>query len=296
MNGLVSIIIPTYDRAELLVKTLESIMVQRYTNYEIIVVDDGSPNEDTEKLCTSLPKVYYHRIENSGGPATPRNEGIRNAKGEFIAFMDDDDQWLEDKLSKQLAVFESHPETDLVHSCCRLMDKDGVLMDDIIGRPGDPADKTGIVYMRMVGNWTLMTSTVILRKTLVEKVGYFNEKMPAAGEDMEYWVRCSFHGTFRYLDEPLVFYRKHIGMSQQNIQKYLELPGHLMRVVNKAREDQLITANDLDQLRGQLVRMQIKKGYLDWFGSFRRLFRLDPLWFWSLNNFKLFITKMGSQS
>ncbi|NNJ82922.1 MAG: glycosyltransferase, partial [Flavobacteriaceae bacterium] len=253
MAELVSIIIPTYDRMELLSRTLESIMMQRYSNFEIIVIDDGSPNDQTQNLCSAYPKVRYHRIDNSGGPAVPRNKGIRSAKGEFIAFVDDDDLWREDKLSKQMAIFDSNPDTDLVHGCCQGIDEDGELLDEIIGRPGDPAEKTGKVHMRMVGNWTLMTSSVIVRKSLVDKVGYFNEDMPAAGEDMEYWVRCSFQGSFFYMDQPLVYYRKHEGISDINSKKYLDLPGYLMQVVTNMKNNQLINANEFNQLRRQLV-------------------------------------------
>ncbi len=296
MTGLVSIIIPTYDRPQLLAGTLDSVMAQQYTNFEIIVVDDGSPNDLTKELCASYSKVRYHRIENSGGPSKPRNEGIHLAKGEYIAFLDDDDLWEQDKLTRQLSILQSQHETDLVHNCCRLISEEGFLLDKIIGRPGDPKEKTGKVYLRMIGNWTLMTSSVLIRRSLVEKVGYFNEEMPAAGEDLEYWARCSFRGDFYYLDEPLVRYRQHLGTGVKNIKKYIEVPGYLIKVVKEARNEQLIDASEYARLKQQLMRMQIKKFHLGWLNSLGKLFRINPFWFLNFDNIKLLAVVMFKRS
>lgn len=287
MSGLVSIIIPTYDRPKLLGATLDSLMRQRYANFEIIVVDDGSPNDKTKELCDDLAQVKYKRIDNSGGPSKPRNEGIRMAKGEYIAFVDDDDLWDPDKLIKQIAVFESKPEVDLVHSCCRLISEEGLLLNEIIGRPGDPSEKSGRVYMRMIGNWTLMTSSVVLRRSLVDKTGYFNEQMPAAGEDMEYWIRCALRGTLYYLDEPLVLYRRHYGASTKNKKKYLQVPGYLLKVIKQAKDQNLLKKAEYAWLKEQLIRMQIKKFHLGRLTSIGKLFKLNPFWFLNFGNIKL---------
>lgn len=296
MTGLVSIVIPTYDRPKLLALTLESIVAQQYTNFEIIVVDDGSPNDLTKKLCNNFPKVRYKKIANSGGPSTPRNQALRMAKGEYVAFVDDDDLWDPEKLIKQIAVFESNPEVDLVHCCCRLISEDGLPLNQIIGRPGDPSEKSGKVYMRMIGNWTLMTSSVLIRKSLIEKTGFFNEQMPAAGEDMEYWTRCALRGTFYYLDEPLVLYRRHFGTSAKNLKKYIEVPGYLLKVITQAKGQGLLKHAEYAQLTTQLIRMQIKKIHLGWFNSLRKLFILNPFWFLNFDNIKLFAVVLFKRS
>ena len=287
MDPLLSIIIPTYDRTALLEQTLESIMSQDYGNFEVIVVDDGSPRNETAALCEAYPQVSYFRIANSGGPSAPRNEGIRSARGEFVAFVDDDDLWVKDKVSKQLKVLRWKPEVDLVHSCCQLMTESGLPLDTIIGRPGDPSEKSGKVYLRMIGNWTLMTSSVMLRRSLVDKVGFFNEEMPAAGEDLEYWARCAIRGNFEYIDEPLVMYRQHTGASQRNLKAYLEVPGYLLRVVKNAYSEQLITKAEYEQLKRQLLHMQIKKFHLGSAKTILRLFRINPFWFLNFDSTKL---------
>ena len=91
-QALVSVIIPTYNRTHFLKETLNSIVSQTYSNIEIIVVDDGTPGDDNEKLCSEYNNLTYIKINNSGGPASPRNVGISNSKGKYIAFVDDDEK------------------------------------------------------------------------------------------------------------------------------------------------------------------------------------------------------------
>ena len=100
----VSVIIPTFNRPQLLGKALASVAEQTYTDYEIIVVDDGSTVPGTENVCRKFSKCCYIRHENQGLSAT-RNRGIRKACGEFIALLDDDDSWKSDKLERQVRFF-----------------------------------------------------------------------------------------------------------------------------------------------------------------------------------------------
>ena len=134
MKPLVSIIIPTYNRTEYLKYTLESVINQTYPATEIIVVDDGSPNTKTQTLCQHYKNVAYYKIENSGGPATPRNFGFKQSKGQYIAFLDDDDLWLPDKLSKQVKILEENPDFGIAHSYCDVIDKEGKPTGVSIGR------------------------------------------------------------------------------------------------------------------------------------------------------------------
>lgn len=289
---LVSIVIPTYNRPALLQQTLESIYQQDFRNYEILVVDDGTPGNKNELICNNYDKVRYLKIENSGGPSKPRNVGIENSQGKYVAFVDDDDLWLPNKLSSQLRVLEEDPQIGLVHGCCKLMDAQGNLSSTIIGRPGNPNDKSGKVTMRMVGNWTLMTSTVIVRSEVLDKVGFFNEEMPPVGEDTEFWVRCSLHAHFQYLDDPMVLYREHDGTSVQLNKKYIYVPTYLKEVIKGAFGEGLLSKVEYRALSTNLERMQIKKIKLGFFKTLGLLFRLNPLWFLNLGNIKLLFRKI----
>lgn len=234
-NPLVSVIIPTFKRSHFLKLTIESVLNQTFRDFEIIVVDDGTFGNENFLLCQNYEDVRYIKIENSGGPAKPRNVGIKESQGKYLAFVDDDDIWLPKKLERQVEVLEQNLEYGLVHGCCEVITKEGVLQNIIVGRPGKPEIKHGDVKMRMMGNWTVMMPTSFVRKEIIDKVGFFNENMPAAGEDTEFWARCSFETKFYYLDEPLVLYRVHNNnISSKNI-NYIKLPFYLKKVLEKQR-------------------------------------------------------------
>ena len=148
---LVSVIIPTYNRPTYLKQTLDSVVNQTYNNIEIIVVDDGSPNEDTLRVCKKYKTVTYLKIENSGGPAKPRNVGIKEAKGKYIAFLDDDDLWIATKIEQQVRILEEHNDFGLAHGYCQIIDENGKLTGEIIGKPGLPGEQHRDVSLKMVG-------------------------------------------------------------------------------------------------------------------------------------------------
>lgn len=286
-NPLVSVIIPTYKRTDYLKLTLQSVLNQTFKDFEIIVVDDGTPNDDNLFLCQTFYKVKYIKIENSGGPAKPRNVGIRQAKGKYIAFVDDDDLWLTDKLEKQVAILENNPDFDLIHCCCQVIDENGIEGNTIIGRPGTPEVKHGDVAMRMMGNWTVMMPTPLVRLEIIKRVGFFNEIIPPALEDIEYWTRCSFAGKFFYLDEPLVQYRVHAKNISKDNPDYFYLPLFMKSILQNQLSIKRINKKEYKLLLTSLSRMQIKMINEGFFKVIKNLFTLDFFWFFKVSNCKL---------
>lgn len=283
----VSIIIPTYNRTRFLELTLKSIQNQTFQDFEIIVVDDGTPNNENEELCKHFAKVRYCKIPNSGGPSKPRNEGIKMAKGKYFAFVDDDDLWMPEKLEIQVEILEQNPDFGLVHGCCEVIDENGNLQGRILGRPGKPEVKHGNVSMRLIGNWTVMMPTSFVRKDVVSKVGFFNETMPAAGEDMEYWARCSFETPFFYIDKPLVYYRVHNGNISAIHEKYLELPLYLKEVLLTVYSRGKISSNEYKILLNRLCVMELKMLKVNYGKVLKNLFVLNRFWFFNLVNLKI---------
>lgn len=288
-NPKVSVIIPTYNRTDFLKLTIESIMNQSFQDFEIIVVDDGTPNEENLILCNKYHKVKYIKIKNSGGPAKPRNVGIKESQGKYLAFVDDDDIWLPTKLEKQVEILEENPDFGLVHSCCEVIDKEGNLQGQIVGRPGTPEVKHGDVKMRMMGNWTVMMPTSFVRKEVINKVGFFNENMPAALEDAEFWIRCSFETKFYYLDEPLVLYRIHSSNISRENKEYINLPLFLKKVLKNKKNNNRINDSEYLILLNNLIKSQIKMLKLGFFSNLIFLFKLDPIWFLNISNVKLMV-------
>lgn len=288
-NPIVSIIIPTYKRPQYLEETLVSIMEQTYQDFEVLVIDDGTPNYENEAVCARFDKVKYFKIKNSGGPAMPRNVGILKATGKYIALVDDDDIWLPKKLEIQVAILDENPNFGLVHSCCEVIDENGNLKNSIIGRPGSPAVKHGNVSMRMMGNWTIMMSTPLVRKEIIEKVGLFNEKMPPAGEDVEYWVRCSFFTDFYYIDEPLVHYRIHTNNISTGAKGYMDISLYLKNNLVEFKKRKIINSDEYGILLNTLCGMQIKMLKKNYCKSLTNLFKLKPFWMFRWASAKLFL-------
>jgi glycosyltransferase involved in cell wall biosynthesis len=287
-HPLVSVIIPTHNRTDFLKLTLESVLNQTYRNFEIIVVDNGTPNDNNFILCQAIEKVRYIKIKNSGGPAKPRNVGIRNSKGKYIAFVDDDDLWHTHKLEQQVHILENNPDFGLVHCCCEVIDEESILKNIIIGRPGSPDVKHGDVSKKMIGNWTLMMPTPVVRKEVFETVGCFNERIPFALEDVEFWTRCSFHTKFYYIDEPLAKYRVHTN-NLGNSANYLHLPLYLKAVLKEKLISGRINKNEFNKLLKNLCHSQIKMVKKNLFITMKNLFALNPFWFCKVHNCKLLI-------
>ncbi|MFT3739994.1 MAG: glycosyltransferase family A protein [Breznakibacter sp.] len=275
----VSIVIPTYQRTSYLGQTLESILHQTFQDFEIIVVDDGTPGDDNLLLCQAFEKVRYIKIENSGSPIRPRNVGIGLAMGKYVAFADDDDIWLPQKLEKQVAALDQNPGFGLVHGYCKIIDRFGRETGEIAGRLNNPMLKHGYVFDRMVGRFTVMMSTPLIRKEVLDKAGLFNENMAAAGEDMEFYCRVAFYTPFYFLDEPLVLYRVHEGGISRNNFAYNYLPLVLFNTISVLRRRERIDFAHFNRLRKQLMHMQlglVKDARTYWL-AFANCLRMAPL-------------------
>lgn len=286
---LVSVIIPTYNRVEYLKITIESIVNQTYPNIEIIVIDDGTPNSLNKGLCSEYTNVNYIKIINNGGPAKPRNKGISMAKGKYLAFVDDDDIWFLDKIEKQVKILEENPNFGLVHSYCKTINEKGKILKEIIGKPKNKNSKHGDVSMKMIGNWTVMMPTSFLRKEIVDQVGLFNEKMKAAGEDNEFWSRCSFVTKFYFINEPLAYYRIHKTNISQNKKNYIEQPLFLKRVLNQQFFKNIINKKQYKLLVKNIIRLQIKKVRYGFIKTIINLFLIDLFWIFKSPNVKMII-------
>src|SRR5258708_6981840 len=114
---LVSVIVPTHNRPAFLRKTLQTILQQTYQNMEILIISNGF-NAHNKKVCEDFSdkRLFYFEQENSGGPASTRNCGIKRARGKYVAFCDDDDLWMQDKLEKQVFALESNAEYGLCYT------------------------------------------------------------------------------------------------------------------------------------------------------------------------------------
>jgi glycosyltransferase involved in cell wall biosynthesis len=263
MNPKVSVVIPTYERAKFLKLTLESIADQTFKDFEVIVIDDGSRNDDARKVCDEFSFCRYLKIENSGGPAKPRNRGIDMAKGKYIAFVDDDDLWMPEKLAMQVTILDQNPEFGLVHSYCECINKDGKRIGAIVGKPGTPDVKHGDCFFKMIGNWTVMMPTPLIRTEIVKLSKGFNELITPSTEDVEFFTRLSLLTKFWFINQPLVWYRTHQGNISGNKENYKDKSFALKRIAEDAFLANRITEHELRAIYKRLYIHFVLKGSKD---------------------------------
>lgn len=197
---LVSILVPTYNRAGVLGRTIDSILAQTFTDYELVVVDDGSTDE-TRSVIEGYMKeggVTYVYQKNRG-VAEARNTGVASSRGEYVAFCDSDDFWLPQKLEKQMSLFTE--QTALVFSNAYLLSADSrkqVRSYDLI------VPHRGEVYGDLLKKNFITTSSVVVRKLLLNEP-FFG----TVCEDWKMWLAVARKGLFDFVEEPLIYYYEH---------------------------------------------------------------------------------------
>ncbi len=197
---LVSVIVPTCDRASLACRAIRSALAQTYPNFEILVVDDAS-QDGTSHSVTALAdsRIRYLRQPLRRGIAAARNRGLREARGEFIAFLEADDAWLPDKLAAQVEHLQGLPHSiGLVYS--------GSLIQSDSGRERAfaPSLRGKVFRSLLLENMKdACLSSVMIRRDVLRVVGFFDESIPAM-EDHDYWIRVARFYQFEFIDRPLV--------------------------------------------------------------------------------------------
>jgi len=220
MNKLVSIIIPSYNNAEFIADALESVFNQTYSNFEILIVDDGS-TDDTKallaKYAASYPKkIRCSYIENSGA-GTARNIGLKQAKGEYVAYLDADDVWLPHKLETQLTVFEERPEVDLIFSNSHLVDSKGASLNKLYVKPFEFNFRPEQLFERLLTERDFIPfSSIILKRSIIDDIGLFDESLRSSG-DLEWLLRIVRKYKAIGINDVLAKYRIHDTAISKNI-------------------------------------------------------------------------------
>jgi glycosyltransferase involved in cell wall biosynthesis len=206
VTPMVSVVVPTYNRANLLRATVESILQQTYTDFELIIVDNMS-RDGTENYVANLrdQRVRYFRNDNGGVIAINRNFGIRKAKGTYVALCDDDDLWYPEKLEKQVRAMASDLSAGLCYSNALSFNTNGTVKEWYMRRK---ATENHFWHL-LIGN-LIPSSSVLIRKDVFERVGLLSEMPVRVGvEDYEMWIRISHAYKLLYLPEMLIRYRMH---------------------------------------------------------------------------------------
>jgi len=210
----VSVIMPAYNAAAYIEESIQSVFRQTFRDFEVVVIDDGSTDATAEVAAAAGGVVRLLRQAN-GGAASARNRGIEASRGEFIAFLDADDLWHPRMLRAQLEAFARHPEAGLVFTNCWNTDGKRILP---LTRTAQRQAAQGSVFRPLLADNFVMTTTVMLRRVCLERVGLFDESLPVS-EDYDLWLRIARHYPFAFVPEALGRYRLHAGGTFLNSEK-----------------------------------------------------------------------------
>jgi glycosyltransferase involved in cell wall biosynthesis len=207
----VSVIIPTYNRAEYVTQAIDSVLAQTYTDYEIIVVDDGSTDNTKEILLPYMDRIRYIYQENAGASAA-RNRGIKAAKRDWVAFLDSDDEWLPGKLAVQIRAVERHPQLVAHMVNVNLTDYNDSDPNSFLHCKFPFEGNEGIIDDPFIQHFKYRTIAmpvaVMCRKECAIKAGLFDESF-LCGEDYDFMCRLALQGSWGYCwDELAMMYRR----------------------------------------------------------------------------------------
>jgi O-antigen/teichoic acid export membrane protein/glycosyltransferase involved in cell wall biosynthesis len=214
-SSMVSVVIPVRNCKAYIHEAIDSILVQAYSNVEIIVIDDGSDDFDYLSLHDYDQRIKVIRLEGVG-VSRARNTGMKLAQGELIAFLDADDVWFPGKLSAQIAYLEKHPEVGVVFGGFIKWNQEldgtflapAILMQDCSGLDQADSERSGWLYTRLLMGLLVGMNTAIIRKKLYHHLGGFDESL-RIGEDYDYWLRASRITQIHSLAGPVALYRIH---------------------------------------------------------------------------------------
>ena len=209
---LVSVVIPAYNCAAFVAQAVRSVLDQDHANKEVIVVNDGS-SDGTLAVLQGFGDAIRVVDQQNGGPPRARNAGLQAARGEYIAFLDADDVWIQGKLSAQVAHMQAHPEVGTCYTRWHVWapDADGVFRlpafaSQPLRDPAVDAERSGWIYGRLLFGSELLTTTVMIRSSVARQVGEFDVRL-FNGDDYDYWIRLSRAAQISCLDAVGALYR-----------------------------------------------------------------------------------------
>lgn len=274
----VSVIVPVYNGMAYLPETITNLLQQTYTDFEVVIVNDGS----TDNIVEWMSQIEDSRVrlisQVNQGLAKTRNTGIKESEGEYLAFLDADDLWDTTKLAKQAAVLDNQPEVGLVYSWVTYIDSQG----QSSGRTVCPKSQGDVWQEIVTRNLIECGSVPMVRRSCLESVGVFDEELSKlnVGEDWDMWIRIAARYSFQVIPEALVYYRQLPGSASKNyelvaksfravIEKaFADAPLELLPIRNKSYGNSYLTlgwkaiqSQDKDYKRGSYCRSQAFRHY-----------------------------------
>lgn len=254
----VSIIIPTYNRADCIEQSIRSVLEQTYRKFEVLIVDDGS-SDNTQDIVNSIgdERIRYIKMPENKGASAARNEGIRRAACQYIAFQDSDDRWKTDKLEKQMQALVDNPQAGLVYCAyeCQRFDGDTAIVPDA---QMPLHDKQGDIYHKLLCRNTIGAPTVLARRECFDKAGVFCESLTCL-EDWELFVRIAKEYEILFMEEPLVIVHLAAGGVSSNTAGYYEARCYMIA----RHKEALIACGQFNNVVEEVLLRAQRRGILE---------------------------------
>ena len=222
----VTIVMPTFNSRDYVTSAIDSIVSQSFRDWELLVVDDGSTDDTRDLVSVAAagdPRIRLIAIAvNSGNrPAVPRNRGLREARGQYIAFLDSDDTWQASKLERQVALMEANPELEFSYVLFEMIGLDGRRTGPY---PVASRRPKGEAFRDLYARPVISNSAVMLRRSLLSRVGFLDEN-PTLVEDHDFWLRIAKVGPVGCVEgDPLLTYRqRQMSHSSGNLRPWLRM-------------------------------------------------------------------------
>ena len=246
---MISVIVPTYNRAQQLPRALDSILCQSCSPKEIIVVDDGSTDETSALMTSEYPEIVFIQQQNTG-VSSARNVGIKRASGDWIAFLDSDDEWLPEKLEIQMKALYENPEIKICHTN-EIWIRNGKRVN-----PKKKHEKFGgWIFQKCLPLCCISPSSVIIHKSFFKEIGLFDYSLPVC-EDYDLWLRITARNPVLYIEEPFLI--KYGGHEDQLSKKYWGMDRFRIKSLEKIISSRVLS--DLDENAAK--KMLMKKIYI----------------------------------
>lgn len=245
MKPFFSVIIPTYNRESVLPRAVESVLAQSYQSFELIIVDDGSTDKTFQYLQgLKDPKVRLIALKN-GGVSRARNEGVRISQGEWIAFLDSDDEWLAEKLNIQYRFIQEHPDYKIHHGE-EIWIRNGKRVNPMKKHQKSGGDQ----FLPSLKLCLISPSTVVLRRDLYESLGGFREDYPVC-EDYDLWLRILKDHSVGFSREFLI--KKYGGHEDQLSRKYFAMDYWRVKTLVALLKEKELSSEREEELRSVLA-------------------------------------------
>ena len=246
---MISVIVPTYNRAQQLPRALDSILCQSCSPKEIIVVDDGSTDETSALMTSEYPEIVFIQQQNTG-VSSARNVGIKRASGDWIAFLDSDDEWLPEKLEIQMKALYENPGEKICHTN-EIWIRNGKRVN-----PKKKHEKFGgWIFQKCLPLCCISPSSVIIHKSIFKEIGLFDYSLSVC-EDYDLWLRITARNPVLYIEEPFLI--KYGGHEDQLSKKYWGMDRFRIKSLEKIISSRVLS--DLDE--NEAKKMLMKKIYI----------------------------------